>query len=174
MLLSIRPLETNEAAIARGIFADSLDLGPVRVLRDSPMSAFAPVALLNSVHLKSSWGHFEDDGQTLTARGLAALIHELGHVWQYQNGGLAYIPRSLTAQLIAWVRTGSRGGAYNWQDALREGAPWCTWNPEQQAQAIEAYATALRRQASPFDARTVELLQPYIDMVRRGEGAPRW
>lgn len=173
-MITIRPLASNEEAIARSIFSDSLDLAPVRVLRDSPFSVFAPVALLNSVHLKTSWGHFEDDGQTLTARGVATLIHELGHVWQYQNGGLAYIPRSLSAQLVAWVRTGSRGGAYRWQEAIRDGTPWERWNPEQQAQAIEAYATALRRQGSPFDARTVELLQPYIDRVRRGEGAPAW
>jgi hypothetical protein len=174
-MLSMRPLSMAEIGVARQIFAESLDLGPVRVLRDSPASLFAPVALLNSVHLKSSWGHVDgDDGGTLTGRGLRTLIHELGHVWQYQNGGLAYIPRSLTAQLVAWLKTGSRGGAYKWQEALREGTPWAMWNPEQQAQAIEDYATALRRQDAPFDARTVELLQPYIDKVRRGEGAPQF
>jgi len=170
----MRPLCAIELQIARRIFQDSVDLSVVRVLRDSPASVFAPVALLNSVHLKSGWGHFEEDGRTLTPRGEAVLIHELGHVWQYQNGGLAYIPRSLGAQLSAWLRTGKRAGAYRWQEALREGQPWALWNPEQQAQAIENYATALRRQGSPFDARTVELLQPYIDLVRRGEGAPCW
>ena len=109
-----------------------------------------------------------------TARGRATLIHELGHVWQYQNGGLAYIPHSLRAQLVAWLRTGKRAAAYRWQEALQEGIDWARWNPEQQAQAIEAYAVASWRQGSPFDARTIELLQPYIDKVRRGEGAPCW
>ena len=170
----MRPLSETERGVARRIFADSLDLEPVRLFRDSPASLLTPVTLLNTVHLKSAWGHFEADGLVLTERGMATLIHELGHVWQYQNGGLAYLHRSLQAQLLAWLRTGDRGAAYRWQEAIRAELDWMHWNPEQQAQAIEAYATALRRQGSPFDARTIELLQPYMEQVRRGEGAPRW
>lgn len=170
----MRPLSEAECSVARMIFADSLDLEPVRLFRDSPASLFAPMALLNTVHLKSAWGHFEADGRALTERGMATLIHELGHVWQYQNGGLAYLHRSLQAQLLAWWRTGQRGAAYRWQEAVQADLDWVHWNPEQQAQAIEAYATALWRRGSPFDARTIELLQPHMEQVRRGEGAPRW
>ena len=170
----MRRLSEEERAITHAIFEGSLDLEPVRLFRDSPASLFAPVALLNTVHLRSDWGHFEADGRTLTEQGVATLIHELGHVWQYQNGGLAYLHRSLQAQLLAWWRTGTRSAAYRWQEAIRADLDWAQWNPEQQAQAIEAYATARRRQGSPFDARTIALLQPYIECVRRGEGAPRW
>jgi predicted lipid-binding transport protein (Tim44 family) len=59
---------------------------------------------------------------------------------------------------------------------LRAGQPWEEWNPEQQAEAIEEYNRALRRTrdgtATFQDYQDLSALQPYIDKVRRGEGAP--
>ncbi|MEL6349973.1 MAG: hypothetical protein AAFV53_43125 [Myxococcota bacterium] len=164
--------------MARSIFADRIRYERVRLTRDRLWATFAPVAIRRTVHLKSSWGHFQGSGLSLTPSGLQTLIHELGHVWQYENGGLAYIPKSLWAQGVAWLRTGDRGGAYRWREPLDAGQPWASWNPEQQAQAIEDFFAAQRRvemrQRATFDARTLRVLEPCIAKVRRGEGAPRF
>jgi hypothetical protein len=176
--LSRRALTGAEVDLAASIFADSLDCTPVRLTRDSVMAFGAPKALRNTIHLRSDWHHFVGDSLNLTPEGRQTLIHELAHVWQYQNGGLAYIHGSLSAQLVAWARTGSRGGAYRWRDAWQAQHPWMAWNPEQQAQAVEEYASAQWRiadgEGTPMDARTVEMLAENIEKVRRGEGATRF
>ena len=56
------------------------------------ISTGAPKTLGNVIHLRSDWGHFVGDTLDLTEEGRLTLIHEMGHVWQYQNGGLAHIP----------------------------------------------------------------------------------
>ena len=54
------------------------------------------------------------------------------------------------------------------------------WNPEQQASAVERYNQALRLAratpptATPRDYSDLSTLQPYMDKVRRGEGAPQF
>jgi hypothetical protein len=76
--------------------------------------------------------------------------------------------------------SGSRNGAYDWYTAHSAGLPWEQWNPEQQASAVERYNQALRLAratpptATPRDYNDVSTLQPYMDRVRRGEGAPQF
>ena len=55
----------------------------------------------------------------LSEKGEAVLMHELAHVWQFQNFGWRYIPGSLFAQATSWLKTGSRRGAYDWQKAAQ-------------------------------------------------------
>jgi hypothetical protein len=102
----------------------------------------------------------------------------MGHVWQSQNGGLAYIPKSLWAQLAAAVRTGSRRGAYDWESMHAAGVPWGKWNPEQQASAIEDYFIYLRMRGGNHPPLRVliylEILRPYMRNVRNREGAPHF
>ena len=177
-IVSRRALTADEIAMAAEIFADSLDCAPVRLTRDSVMAFGAPKVICNTVHLRSDWGHFVGSSLSLTPEGVQTLVHELVHVWQYQNGGLAYISASLSAQLTAWMRTGSRGSAYRWREPLSAGLPWSAWNPEQQAQAIEEYTAAQWRiragRGTASDVRTVALLARCVDCVRRGEGAARF
>jgi len=169
----VRALSAFERAYASEIFAASLDYAPIAITRDSLISVGAPKTLGNTVHLRSHWGRaiFDDRRaeNALTQAGLELLIHELGHVWQYQNAGVAYVGDSLWAQLKGAVLSGSRSAAYNWQAALSADTPWNLWNPEQQASAIEAYNRALRKSS---DHPIVAALQPVIDKVRAGEGAP--
>jgi len=106
------------------------------------------------------------------------LIHEMGHVWQYQNGGLAYIPLSLLAQFKAWIGGGDRGGAYKWEPADKAGLPWENWNPEQQAQAIEDYNILLRKSqngtATISELSKLATLLPYMQKVWSRQGAPHF
>ncbi len=66
------------------------------------------------------------------------LVHEAAHIWQHQNGiRYAYIPAALLSQFGAWLLTGSRNAAYNWQMYYNNHIPWMAWNPEAQAAYIE-------------------------------------
>ena len=47
---------------------------------------------------------------------LETLVHEMTHVWQFQNGGTAYQAQSLTAQ-----GENPNNGAYEWQAAMQAG-----------------------------------------------------
>lgn len=172
-----RPLTADEAAFARQIFGESLDPGPVRITRDSWLSFGAPKGLRNTVHLKSGWGHFRGEGLALTTAGVQTLVHELVHVWQYQNGGHAYMGESVLAQGVAILRHRDRGRAYRWRRALESGRPWAEWNPEQQASAVERYAVAMlgaRTSRSPADAHVLTVLGPAIVELRAGRGAARF
>lgn len=185
-----RPLTPDEIAYAREVFAGSLDYSKITITRDSMMSTGAPKTLGNTIHLRSVWGaeQFKKDSKgqwtmELTDPGRETLIHEMTHVWQYQNGGLAYIPDSLMAQLKSSLSGGSRNGAYEWRPLADRDVPWEQWNPEQQASLVEEYNTALRKvrdeiargvPPSPIDTTLITQAKPYIDKVQHGQGAPRW
>ena len=171
-----RPLTATEITYAKEIYLDSIDYSKIKITRDSVLALGAPRTIGNTIHLKSDWGHFKGDTLDLTEQGQLTLIHEMGHVWQYQNGGLAYIPLSLIAQIKGAVSGGDRGKAYEWREAHEAKIPWEEWNPEQQAEAIEEYNKLLRKQkegkATPEEIHILSVLLPYIEKVRRGEGAP--
>ena len=178
-----RSLKPEEIEYAKEIYLDSVDYTQITITRDSVLALGAPRTIGNTIHLKSVWDKKEVFvGKTLdlTPFGLEVLIHEMAHVWQYQNGGLAYIPESLIAQLKAAVSGGDRGGAYDWRAAHDAGIPWEEWNPEQQAGAVERYNVLLRRSKAKDQSMTVEelhelsILLPYIEKVRRREGAPTY
>jgi hypothetical protein len=171
-----RALTGPEREYAHDVFLDSIDYTEIEITRDSVFALGAPRTIGNTIHLKSDWGHFKDDTLELTDKGRLTLIHEMGHVWQYQNGGLAYIPESLWSQFTASVSGGSRNLAYDWRAMHDAHTPWEEWNPEQQAEAIEDYNKLLRKQkartATLDDLHTLSILLPYIELVRRREGAP--
>jgi hypothetical protein len=171
-----RSLTQDEIDYAKEVYLDSIDYSVITITRDSVLALGAPRTIGNTIHLKSDWGHFKEDTLELTEQGLLTLVHEMGHVWQYQNGGLAYIPESLWAQFKAAVSGGERAGAYDWRAAHEAGIPWEDWNPEQQAEAIEDYNKLLRKSkdgtATPEELHELSILLPYIEKVRRREGAP--
>jgi hypothetical protein len=173
-----RPLTDDEILEATDVFGESLDVTRVRITRDDPLSFVAPKTIGDTVHLRSDWGLFAENGLQLSDRGRSILVHELVHVWQFQNGGLAYIAASLWAQHVAFLRTGSRGGAYRWQRAWQAGLPWAQWNPEQQAQAIQDLRDARLRVAAgvpeEHDPVRIHRLSGLLDELRAGRGAPRF
>lgn len=185
-----RPLTREEVEYVRPIFEGSLKYSRVRITRDSLMSTGAPKVIGSTVHLHGRWGvdHFQRSpsggwSSELTEAGRRTLVHELVHVWQYQNGGLAYIADSLMAQLKAALRSGSRSGAYIWRNAHRAGLPWSAWNPEQQAALVEDYNALVRTlesavargyEPAPGDTELVTIARPYLAALAAGAGAPTW
>jgi len=173
-----RSLTSTEKNYAKEIFKDTIDYDKIDITRDSLYAVGAPRTIGNTIHLKSGWSHFEGDTMNLTEAGRLVLIHEMGHVWQYQNGGLAYIPGSLLPQMKAWITGKGRDAAYNWRAAHKEGKPWNKWNAEQQAAAIEDYNILLRRNKASDPTLTLEdiselaLLTSYMKNVWERLGAP--
>jgi hypothetical protein len=175
-----RFLNADEVTYAKDIFKDTVNYSKIKITRDSMMSAGAPKTIGNTIHLRSTWGKPQFDGDTmnLTPAGMETLIHEMGHVWQYQNGGLAYIPASLWAQFKAAIGHGDRDAAYNWREADNAHVPWEKFNPEQQASAIEDYNILLRMSkegtATISDMSDLSKLLPYMQKVWQKKGAPHF
>lgn len=169
-----RSLSQPERDYLFDIYRDSVDYDKVTITRGSALAAGAARTTGNTINLQDE--HFKADTLELSDEGLLVLAHEMGHVWQYQNGGLAYIPSSLIPQLVAAVKGQSRNVAYDWRTAAAKKLPWHEWNAEQQAECISDYNEALRKvqagTAKPADYRTCALALPYIELVRRRIGAP--
>lgn len=171
---SSRRLTADEQRFAHDIYHDSVDYDAITITKGSMAATGAARTIGNTINLQAS--HFKGGTMELSDEGELTLIHEMGHVWQYQNGGLDYIPSSLIPQAIAGMRGLSRNVVYDWREAIRSRISWEHWNAEQQAECISDYNAALRRikadKGTLEDYETVTLAEPYIERVRRREGAP--
>lgn len=88
VLGKIRPLSTNELAIGRSVFGETIRWDRVLVRPDTLLGfpkGVAAYVRMNTICFRTP---FDDP----------LLVHELVHVWQYQRFGLCYIPRCLFAQ----------------------------------------------------------------------------
>lgn len=134
-----RPLTLQEKNITKKIYGESVNFSKVRIVFDSIYSFDSSKTLGNTIHIRipDSFDRNIDMAKSLELQYL--LIHELGHVFQYQKKGWGYIPKSLSAQLLAFIKTGSRSNAYNWKEKYKSGVSWEKFNPEEQASAISDY-----------------------------------
>jgi len=184
-----RKLYPKEIAYLKEIFQDSLDYDKIRITRDHWFSYGSTRVTGNTINFTSSRGGeylFEDTPhQQLNQAGLDLMGHEAMHVWQFQNGGWAYIGETLAKQLAGYYSTGSRNTAYDWRMAVKWEVPWEKWSPEQQAQIIDQWNLATRNRRSPeewLDANpsspngqfVIDTAKPYLEKVRRREGAPQY
>jgi len=174
-----RGLTASERSQAQSIYQDSIDYDKVAIAAGSVGSAGSTRTIGNTIYMEDD--EFQDNTSTLTPEGLNTLIHELGHVWQYQHGGLEYIPNALTAQAESTITTGDRNDAYNWRRAVGQQKEWKDWNAEQQAMAMEDYfkaeqrikaAEAAGKSPALEDEQIVKTLEQYVSKVRSGKGAP--
>jgi hypothetical protein len=174
-----RPLDPSEIAAAREVFGDSLDYGQLFITRHSVI-AFGNTSrtLGNEINLDESCfdQNLPPGTLVLSDAGRDTLIHEMTHAWQFQHSGLSYIPEALIAQWEAATESGSRDAAYDYQELLDGKVPFDRWNPEQQAQFVQEFNQSLQRMKAgtpfPKDALLLQQAEPYIEQIRRGEGAP--
>ena len=130
-------LTAEETSYIRDWFRESLDWSKVRYFQDGIWAAGSSARTLpNRVYLP---GDFVEQ-QRGSPLWRYILIHETTHVWQFQNFGLAYIPKSLAEQLRAWLKTGSGNAAYRFK--LFPEQPLRAYGIEQQAD-IQACAALL-------------------------------
>lgn len=169
-----RKLTGDERAYLESIYGDSIDYDVIRVKPGGPLNnAMAPHTVGNTVYMPAD--QFDSNGK-LTASGLETLGHEVGHVWQNQNGGGDYIGNALGAQLWATITGGDRNGAYNWQAALANGESFESMNDEERAKVMEDIGVALKDDgqittADGYTTAQVDFLIETEEKVRHGEGA---
>ena len=90
-----RPLTPGEIALARSIFADSIDYSDVRLIRRKwwPLQprnvTMAPCGNIHFHPRDDSWSE-DFSKEPLHRQGL--FIHEMTHVWQTQTRGRYYLP----------------------------------------------------------------------------------
>jgi gas vesicle protein len=166
-----RSLTDAEKAYAHRIFGDNFDYDSIVITRGSLLGSGVSRTTANTINLSDD--EFDGDTMNLTASGTETLIHEMTHCWQYQTGGLSYIPESLWEQFKGWVSGGGRNDAYDWEKADADGIPWEDWNPEQQAHAVEEYNIELHKMelGEKYDAAKLATLQKYVDKMRAGPRA---
>ncbi|MEZ6063434.1 MAG: hypothetical protein R3C19_24060 [Planctomycetaceae bacterium] len=144
-----RSLTVAETRIARFVFQQSIDLEPVRIVRAA--IAAAPTTLGNNIRIQDDMSN-------------RVLVHELTHVWQYQNMGTSSISNSVCHQVAATFSSGSRNAAYN--PTVVAGQAFRDYSAEHQAVIVERwYADAAYRANADYQA--------LVDEVRRARPLPQ-
>ena len=98
-----RRLGPGERDLIYDIYRSSVDTARIRVVE--ARIANAPTTLGNQIRVKPGFSFKTEEGKS-------TLIHEAGHVWQYQTTGTRYITCSAYNQIRAHVKTGNRNAAY--------------------------------------------------------------
>jgi len=178
-----RGLSDDERKYLESIYGDSIDYDMIRIKPGGPLNnAMAAHTVGNTVYMPEKY--FDANGK-LTPDGLDTLGHEVGHVWQNQNGGGDYIHNALFAQLWGSITDGSRNAAYDWREALRNGESFESMNDEERAQVMEDIGLARQGDGAitASDGATGSLgggnytpaelafLQSVADEIQSGEGA---
>ena len=122
-----RKLSAQEIRLAKSIFGDALQYEYIRVDESAHIGPRQSRFCYVSFYTLNSWGTFAPP----------LLIHELTHVWQYQNLGIRYIPRALAAQHT--TPGYNYGGEAALELALASGKGLAFFNLEQQADLVEDY-----------------------------------
>ncbi|MCB9284096.1 MAG: hypothetical protein H6563_08500 [Lewinellaceae bacterium] len=122
-----RPLTGEERALVEPIFGKNIRLDLVRVDRwaliGSAQRRFAYV----SGHTVNGWRQIAVD----------VLVHELVHVWQYEQMGAVYIPRAWRAQFS--LEGYNYGGVERIREYLGNNRTFLEFNLEQQAELVMDY-----------------------------------
>jgi hypothetical protein len=131
------PLTREEHELLWRVFRRSVAFENVRVVRGWAgllSLSSKPVTIGNTIYLK-----------TLPANeNFKHLVHECGHVWQYQNLGAGYTAEALGAK---WTLD----NAYDWTAELARGKHhWRDFNTEAQAELLEdVYLDGRRTDVNP-------------------------
>lgn len=156
-----RALTQFEMAEASLVFGHSLDTSavvlheniswPDRVaalgagLHGDPPPSHNAITLGNHIYFPIELETEATEHPERALRDMAWLIHELTHSWQYQQHGIGYLWRALSAQ----IRLGSKAYAYGWEAglarALAQGETISDFNPEQQGEIARHFYYRLKQ-----------------------------
>ncbi|MDI1229374.1 MAG: Rhs element Vgr protein [bacterium] len=136
-----RPLTKGEAALAKTVFGDSIDYAAVTI-NDGKFAGFHPegTAMAPNGNL-FMYGCYVDDYSKLETYGQSLFIHEMTHVWQYQNKILAPIAEAVKLNL---KHKFNYRVAYDYE--LESGKDLTDYNMEQQASIVQDHF-ALKNEA---------------------------
>lgn len=127
-------LNEKELTILQSVFGNSIDYSKVKIYSGGIWSYKSTRTVGNSIYFQEDY-EFEKYRDLTYIRSI--LIHEFVHIWQYQNFGWKYAFGSLFDQLISFIFTGERNGAYRY--TLEENKKLIDYGFEQQAQIIQDY-----------------------------------
>jgi hypothetical protein len=177
--LKERGLSSDEIQALRRVYGDSIDYSKVRIQSGGMKNGANMTAHVvdNTIWLPKN--AFRSDGSV----DPDLLVHEVGHVWQYQNRGPGYLGDALVSQ-ITEGRNGhlGSGNAYDWLSAAEKGQSFEAMNPERQAELAmhismsldaggELSRTRLEAVIARETGRTTYVLSD--EMFRMAQGALR-
>ncbi|MBK8566305.1 MAG: hypothetical protein IPN76_23950 [Saprospiraceae bacterium] len=122
-----RPLSPLERKLAASVFGDALKLDQVCIDSKAMIGCKKRNIVYVSFFTVNSWGKIHP----------STFVHELVHIWQYQNLGAAYMTKALRAQR---TREGyNYGGIDKLREAMGRKARLTDFNLEQQADIVADY-----------------------------------
>lgn len=149
-----RPLSPLERQLAASVFGNALLLEAVRLDERAWIGCRKRKIAYVSHFTVNSWG----------ALNAQTLVHELAHVWQYQQMGSAYIVRALQAQrsLVGY----DYGGVVALERAIQAETSLSQFNLEQQAEIVGDYY-AIREGLRPSWGNGTKKDMPVYDFFMR-------
>lgn len=119
-----RPLSPGETDLARGVFGDSIDYAPVRIVLGK-WAFFQPRDVVMTptgrLHFHPQGTAYRDDFSHAGINDQGLFVHEMTHVWQHQSG--IFLP----LRRMPWAR-------YDY--AVKPGWPLHKYGLEQQAEIV--------------------------------------
>jgi len=138
---SFSELSEKDQFYARNIFGNSINYDNVWIKAGGSISdidGLAARSVGGVLYLPSKYVALEYCGEyILSKQHVHTFGHEMGHVWQHQNGGADYAHIALAYQAHARITTGDRNNAYRGAEALENGTRFENLNPEEQADVID-------------------------------------
>ena len=150
-----RSLTGGEIGQAQSVFGGSINLDRVRVDQHAFIGPPVSHRAYTSFHTINTWGSLPD----------ATLIHELTHVWQFQQAGSVYIAQALSAQ-FHFGQAAYQYDMHELRSAKQEGRGILSFNREKQAQIVEDYYRIKNNQSVFTSDGTQADLHLYAHFVR--------
>lgn len=144
-----RPLAVSEIVELKKVFGDSVSYDKIRILDTKypgPMGHRA-IAIKYKIRMKNRLHKNEKyiGNYYYHVIYTAQLVHEVGHVWQYEQMGTSYIPGALHAQYLS-------ASKYDWRNEIKRGLDdWRQFNIESQCQFIQHIYREAAQQAEKID-----------------------
>jgi hypothetical protein len=156
-----RKLTAAEVVKAGRVFGTSInfdlvriDTGALSVSLIKRLAGYSQAREFTTLHTINGAGGIADD----------TLIHELTHVWQYQQSGAIYAFQALHAQ--STPEGYDYGGLPALKDAKRAGKGITSFNREQQAQIVEDFYRIKTHRQPMFSSGTAADLPLYAYFVK--------
>lgn len=160
LVMPTTPLTVTEMnAVASVLGPTALRYGEVRVAEGGFLRL---IFRLNKGRAFALWHtiHLPERGRD----DLSLIVHEVTHIFQYEQVGSIYIGEALHAQWTLGRGAYHYGGASGLQQAHHSGRPYKTFTREQQAQIAQDYYRLQEQPQTQTDA-----YQPYIQALQKGQ-----
>ena len=151
-----RAFNRAELDIIQDIYQGAVDPTRVRVVETRVLNA--PTTLGNQIRVAPGWNFLDNK---------PVLVHEMGHIWQFQTQGTSYVTDSVFHNASGQIATGDRNVAYmNYR--LRPDSNISDFTAEEQATIIGDYyeMTRIYQNASPPPA-WVTVRRPDLPIYER-------